>query len=175
MKFKQKSEIRNQKFLLIILLGFFTAIASAQELRCQLTVNAQKVTGVDPVVFQTMQTALNEFMNNKVWTTDQFSAEERIECNLFIQIEEANKQMAISQHFTQHDLELDPRITQELIDCLKVQLALIRRKLEFEVERAKLGREKVMDYFIDPLEHLQFEVQGIRLNLCYQSVRISMY
>jgi hypothetical protein len=65
---------------------------SAQELRCQLTVNAQRITGVDPSVFQSMQTALNEFMNNKVWTTEQFGPEERIECSINLNIEKAVEQ-----------------------------------------------------------------------------------
>jgi len=92
MKFNPKSVSHNPQFLLGIFLLFFSVTVSAQELRCQLTVNTQRITGVDPIVFQTMQTALNEFMNNKVWTTDQFSVEERIECNMFIQIEEKVEQ-----------------------------------------------------------------------------------
>jgi hypothetical protein len=76
-------------FFLLIGLSFS---ASAQELRCDIKVNAQRMTGVDPAVFTSMQTALNDFMNNKVWTTDQFSIEERIECSMFIQIEKAVEQ-----------------------------------------------------------------------------------
>src|SRR5258708_36386367 len=82
----------NQKFYFGLLLLFTSLATSAQELKCQLTVNAQKITGVDPSVFQTMQTALNEFMNSKSWTTDQFSTEERIECSMFINIEESSAQ-----------------------------------------------------------------------------------
>lgn len=71
-----------------ILLFFFVPCFSvkAQELKCQVTVNANQIQNVDPAVFTTMQTALNDFMNSKVWTTDQFSAEERIECSMFINI-----------------------------------------------------------------------------------------
>lgn len=77
-------------FLLVIVLAH---TSSAQgELKCQLTVNAQRVVGVDPSVFQTMQTALSEFMNNKSWTNDQFAPEERIECSMFINIEGSSAQ-----------------------------------------------------------------------------------
>lgn len=77
-------------FLLITVLAY---TSSAQgELKCQLTVNAQRVVGVDPSVFQTMQTALSEFMNNKSWTNDQFAPEERIECSMFINIDGSSAQ-----------------------------------------------------------------------------------
>ena len=70
----------------VILLCFSITGVNAQELKCQLTVNAQKITGVDPSVFTNMQTTLNEIMNTKAWTSDIFSQEERIECSIFIQI-----------------------------------------------------------------------------------------
>lgn len=77
-------------FLLVTVLAY---TSSAQgELKCQLTVNAQRVVGVDPSVFQTMQTALSEFMNNKSWTNDQFAPEERIECSMFINIDGSSAQ-----------------------------------------------------------------------------------
>lgn len=73
----------------LILLGTF---ANAQELKCDVKVNAQKINGVDPSVFVTMQTALNEFMNSKAWTTDQYSPEEKIECSILIFINESPSQ-----------------------------------------------------------------------------------
>lgn len=75
--------------LAFLFLGFTT---SAQELRCQVTVNGQRINGVDPNLFSTMQTAFNEFMNNRVWTQDQFGAEEKIECSMFINIQESPSQ-----------------------------------------------------------------------------------
>lgn len=76
-----------------LLFTVLTYTSSAQgELKCQLTVNAQRVVGVDPSVFQTMQTALSEFMNNKSWTNDQFAPEERIECSMFINIDGSSAQ-----------------------------------------------------------------------------------
>jgi len=82
----------NFKFFGIIVLVLNSLFTSAQELKCQLTVNAQKITGVDPTVFQTMQTALSEFMNNKSWTNDQFGTEEKIECSMFVTINSSSAQ-----------------------------------------------------------------------------------
>ncbi len=82
------------KFKVIALVTFLViAFASnAQELRCQLTVNSQKAVGVDPAVFANMQTSLNEFMNSKSWTNDQFTAEEKIECSIYITLEAPSAQ-----------------------------------------------------------------------------------
>ena len=85
MNFIQKSFGYRLGLMVIVLCLFVTGV-SAQELKCQLTVNAQKITGVDPSVFTNMQTTLNEIMNTKAWTSDVFSPEERIECSIFIQI-----------------------------------------------------------------------------------------
>src|ERR1017187_5638214 len=73
--------------MVVVFLCLLSAgVVQAQELKCQLTVNAQKIAGVDPSVFTNMQTTLNEFMNTKAWTSDVFAPEERIECSIFIMI-----------------------------------------------------------------------------------------
>ena len=65
-------------FVLLLLVNF----ASAQELNSRVTVNSSRVgTGVNKKVFQTLQTALNTFVNNRKWTKDVFSPNERINCN----------------------------------------------------------------------------------------------
>jgi hypothetical protein len=60
---------------------------SAQELRCDIQVNAQKISGLDQRVFQRMQQSINDFMNNRAWTQDPFAANEKIECSLLILLE----------------------------------------------------------------------------------------
>lgn len=67
-------------------------LVNAQELNCQVTVNGQKVTDVDPAIFTTMQTAISEFMNTKAWTGDVFAPEEKIECSMFIFLESTGVQ-----------------------------------------------------------------------------------
>lgn len=83
--------LRKQLAVLFIWL-LVAAGVQAQELRCQITVNGQRINGVDPAVFENMQSALNNFMNSRVWTTDQFSVEERIDCNMFINLEKSPSQ-----------------------------------------------------------------------------------
>ena len=59
---------------------------SAQELECKVTVNHSQVQGTNTSVFETLQTALNEFMNNRAWTDLQFGKVERINCTMLISV-----------------------------------------------------------------------------------------
>jgi len=45
-------------------------------------------TQVDKKVFQTLQTALTNFVNNRKWTTDSYQPQERIKCNFLLTIDE---------------------------------------------------------------------------------------
>jgi hypothetical protein len=61
---------------------------AGQELRCNVQVVSQQVQGTNKQVFQTLQNAIYEFMNNRVWTNHVYTMEERIECNLMFNITE---------------------------------------------------------------------------------------
>ncbi|MBW8326261.1 MAG: DUF4835 family protein [Prolixibacteraceae bacterium] len=75
------------------LLIFFVLVVNlsatfAQELRCNISISAQKIQGANRTLFETMQSDLYEFMNNRKWTDHQYSMDERIECNIFINLDE---------------------------------------------------------------------------------------
>ena len=72
-------------FLIGILFSFN---AFGQELRCNVQVVSQQIQGSNKQVFQTLQNAIYEFMNNRVWTNSVYTVEERIECNMMINITE---------------------------------------------------------------------------------------
>lgn len=66
---------------------FVTLITNGQEIRAKVAVNAARIPStVDKKVFQTLQTALTNFINNRKWTTDVFQPNERIECNFNLTI-----------------------------------------------------------------------------------------
>ena len=69
----------------IVLLSCMTSeIVQAQELNATLVINSDKISGSNKQVFNTLQSALIEFINNKKWTTATFSQNERIDCNFTI-------------------------------------------------------------------------------------------
>jgi hypothetical protein len=58
----------------------------AQELLCTIEVNSQQVEGSSKSVFETLQEAMNEYVNNRKWTNTNFSNNEKIECRMFFTI-----------------------------------------------------------------------------------------
>ena len=81
--------MRNIFFVIIIF--SFSKVINAQELRARINVLSNRVGGnVDKKTFQTLQTALNNFINNRKWTTDNFSTEEKIDCSFLLNLESTN-------------------------------------------------------------------------------------
>jgi len=76
-----------------IIIAFFFVIAvqaaKAQEIQARLSVITAKVsTQVDKKVFQTLQSALTNFLNNRKWTNDVFQPGEKILCNFLLNIDQ---------------------------------------------------------------------------------------
>jgi hypothetical protein len=63
---------------------------SAQELNCTVKVLAQQTGNDKNVVFQTLETQLNEFINTTVWTDQSFGPQERINCSMVINVLQYN-------------------------------------------------------------------------------------
>lgn len=76
------------KVFLFFLLIFFGSVIQAQELRARVSVLSNRVANnVDKKAFQTLETALNNFVNNTKWTTDNFSTNEKIDCSFLLNLE----------------------------------------------------------------------------------------
>lgn len=73
-----------QAFLLIFLLAAVTG--TAQELRCEVSINAEQTGQANLPVFRTLQRSLTEFINQTNWTDKKFENHERINCSVFINI-----------------------------------------------------------------------------------------
>ncbi len=73
--------------LVIAVFGFLSV--KAQELNCQVDVIYPQIQGVNTQIFDQMKQDIFEFMNNRKWTNDVFTIEERIECSLILNITEA--------------------------------------------------------------------------------------
>lgn len=74
--------------MVFILFLVATGNLLAQELRCNISISAQKIQGANRTVFETMQSDLYEFMNNRKWTDEKYTMDERIECSFFINLDE---------------------------------------------------------------------------------------
>lgn len=77
-----------KKAFLLLIISIFACKLNAQEIFCNVQVNASQIQTSDRKVFQTLQTAIYEFVNNTKWTNANIKNEERIECTFLINIKE---------------------------------------------------------------------------------------
>ncbi len=77
------------KKLIMLWFGVLCSLQSYnQELRCNIQLITTKIPGTNKQVFQTLQAAITEFVNNTAWTHYKFSMNERIECNMLFNLTE---------------------------------------------------------------------------------------
>lgn len=76
------------KYIIVSLLIIFSFLAKSQEFNVNVSINSQQLQGTDQSVFQTLQTAISEFINQQNWTNYQYKPEERIEGTLMITLTE---------------------------------------------------------------------------------------
>ena len=77
------------KIVLFIAFSFIYLFGNSQEIQAKLTVNVNKdkiPTTIDRKIFQTLQTVLTNFVNNRKWTNDAFQTSEKIQCNFLLNI-----------------------------------------------------------------------------------------
>jgi hypothetical protein len=73
--------------ILVVVAVLTSSAAAAQELNCQVQVVSPQIQGTsERRIFDNLQKAIFEFMNNTKWTNDVFGPDERINCSFFINV-----------------------------------------------------------------------------------------
>ena len=72
--------------LLLAALIFAGRHANAQELDARVTINHQQVQGTNTAVFEALEKALTDLLNDRQWTQFQFNRNERIQCSFAINV-----------------------------------------------------------------------------------------
>ncbi|MDE6300935.1 MAG: DUF4835 family protein [Muribaculaceae bacterium] len=73
--------------ILFVVTAAFTRV-SAQELNCTVEFNTDQLSGTNKSVFETLQSAVSDYMNTTTFTPAQFAANEKIECRMFFTVKE---------------------------------------------------------------------------------------
>jgi hypothetical protein len=76
-------------FVFSLLFFLYAGIASAQELNCQVSIITDarlEVTSVEKEIFDQLKQTIYDMMNTTQWTKDKFKVDERINCNIQLQI-----------------------------------------------------------------------------------------
>lgn len=80
--------MRNKIYWILLSAVLFSHSLTAQELQARVSVVASRVNStVDKKIFVTLQTQLNNLMNNRKWTTSTFQQNEKITCSFILNIE----------------------------------------------------------------------------------------
>ena len=97
----------------IFLIACLTAVATAhgQELNVGFLFSPQ-IQASDKSIYETLQTAIREFMNNRTWTSDQFLNQERIECSIVITISE---RASVDDFQSQYSNSIPPSGLQDIL------------------------------------------------------------
>ncbi len=74
--------------ILYIVVFLFSISVVSQELNCTIVVNAQQTGDENLPVFKTMERQINEFINKTKWTDKSYLPQERINCSMFITIQD---------------------------------------------------------------------------------------
>jgi hypothetical protein len=89
------------KIICFILFFFVGTLAQAQELNARVSVVASRVgNNVNKNTFLTLQTALNNFINNKKWTSEVYGVNEKIACNFLLNLEPTSESNVYSATLT---------------------------------------------------------------------------
>jgi hypothetical protein len=89
------------KIALLFCLSLTISSADAQELNAKVTVVANRVGNtVNKSTFITLQTVLNNFLNNRKWTTETYGANEKIDCNFLLNLEQTSEANVYSASLT---------------------------------------------------------------------------
>ncbi|MEM9823492.1 MAG: DUF4835 family protein [Bacteroidota bacterium] len=75
-----------KRILLSICLLMLSTFIWAQEMEFQVNINTPKLQTADPKVFEDLENAMQAFLNNTKWTEDAFETQERIKCNIQLNI-----------------------------------------------------------------------------------------
>lgn len=81
------------KGIKILIIGLLlTNVVLAQELRAKITVVSNRLANnVNRNVFKTLETALNNFVNNRKWSSEKVLPNERIDCNFLLNLDVSNE------------------------------------------------------------------------------------
>ena len=79
-----------RNFLVLLTFSFVCLSSDSQEILAKLNVIVDKdkiPSTVDRKIFQTLQSGLTNFLNNRKWTSDAFQTQEKIQCNFLLNVQ----------------------------------------------------------------------------------------
>ncbi|PIQ48682.1 MAG: DUF4835 domain-containing protein [Cytophagales bacterium CG12_big_fil_rev_8_21_14_0_65_40_12] len=79
--------LKNYSIKFCLLLALSSGALQAQELEFSVSINATNVQTTERAIFAEMETSFKQFLNDRVWTNDNFQTNEKIKGNLILTIQ----------------------------------------------------------------------------------------
>ncbi len=76
--------------LIYFVMIMFSISSFSQELNCNVVVDAQRTANQNVQIFQALEKQLSEFINNTKWTNKSYKNQEKINCNMVINVQNYN-------------------------------------------------------------------------------------
>lgn len=83
---KKTNNIYKQLWVMALMLLLSTSAMMAQEINAKVVIDHRQIQGTNVAVFETLETALTEFINNQKWTNDEYLPNERVDVSFFLNI-----------------------------------------------------------------------------------------
>lgn len=77
-------------------------------------------------------------------------------------LKDRNARLLPTQVIPREELEIDERITKDLQDTLDADLALVKRKLAFDVEKSTVGITKMLKHFSEDMDFFPITMTAVR-------------
>ena len=158
----------NKKVLYIaLLLSLIQFTAVSQELRCNVQVLSSQIQGTNKQVFKTLQEDVYEFMNNRIWTEDDFANSERIECKILINLQnrsgdQFSGSMTVSSRRPVYNSSYNTTIFSYKDNDIQFRYRE-NEPLEFDINNFKSNLTSILAYYayiIIGLDYDSFEMKG---------------
>ena len=158
----------NKKVLYIALfLSLIQISAGAQELRCNVQILSSQIQGTNKQVFKTLREDIYEFMNNRIWTEDDFANQERIECKILINLQshsgdQFSGSMTISSRRPVYNSSYNTTLFSYKDNSIQFRY-LENEPLEFDINSFKSNLTSILAYYayiIIGLDYDSFEPEG---------------
>lgn len=154
-------------FFTALLLSLIQFSALAQELRCNVQILSSQIQGTNKQVFETLQEDVYEFMNNRIWTEDDFANQERIECKILINLQShSGDQFSGSMTISSRRPIYNSSYTTTLFSYKdnSIQFRYLENEpLEFDINDFKSNLTSILAYYayiIIGLDYDSFEPEG---------------
>ncbi len=147
--------------LTLALIGLLHVTGYTQELRCNVQIISNQIQGTNKQIFKTLQQDIYEFMNNRIWTEQDFMNNERIECKILINMsqrtgDEFSGSMTVSSRRPVFNSSYNTTMFQYKDNDIQFRY-LENEPLEFDINQYKSNLTSILAYYAYIVIGLDFD------------------